>query len=483
LNLPAKLNSKELLFFFFSAIAFIAGNIILLINDIPLLPLLPLVIVYLLIVINNYSLVYYFTLAVLPFSFDQSLFGGFSLSIPAEPLMITLLFLSGLMFFRNKIDIAFFRHPLFALLILHLALFIFNIFISIDPVVSVKYFLAKLWFIAAFVIVPSFVIQSEKELKKSFWYFFIPLMITVCYTMARYAMKGFAFDEVNSGSRPFYVNHVVFSCTLGISLPFIWYARQWYRNNLFLNWLIIGSIALILIAIGFAYTRTTWIAVAITPLALIVFTTKYFKKLMVIGLLAVAGFCYHLLDNNRYMKYAPDYEHTVFNKEDLGKHLEATYELQDVSGMERVYRWVAALGMIKDNFWLGTGTNTFYPEYKKYANPSFITWVSNNSERSTAHNYFLLLMCEQGVFGFILFTTLYLAMIIYCYNIYHRSKSKLIRRLSIACYLSLIILLVHLILGDMIEIDKSGGIFFLILALIIKLDIWSRVQITDDRRP
>lgn len=474
MNSFSKLNSREILFFFISAFIFIAGNIILLIKDFPLLPLTPLIIIYILIILNNYSLIYYLLLASLPFSFDYAVFGGFSLSVPAEPLMITLLALSGVMFYRNRKDLTFYHHPLFAILVIQLLLFIFNIFISIDPGLSLKYLLAKFWFIAAFVVAPSFFIKSEEDLKKSFWYIFIPLMLTVCYTLARYALGGFSFEEVSEASRPFYPNHVIFSCTLGMLLPFVWYARSWYRSNPFVNLVLVGSILLILMAIAFAYTRTTWIAVVLTPFALIVFKTNYFKKTLVLGLIVVAGFCYSLIHDNAYIKYAPDYQHTVFNAEDLGKHLEATYEMQDVSGMERVYRWVAALGLIKDNFWLGTGNNTFYPEYKKYANPAFITWVSHNPEHSTTHNYFLLVMCEQGVFGFLLFTILYLAMILYCYQIYHRSSSPLIKKICSACYLVLVILLVHLVLGDMIEVEKTGSIFFIVLALIIKMDMWSR---------
>lgn len=46
--------------------------------------------------------------------------------------------------------------------------------------------------------------------------------------------------------------------------------------------------------------------------------------------------------------------HTEFD--DL---LEATYKLEMLNAMERVYRWMAGIEMIKDRFWMGFGPGTF----------------------------------------------------------------------------------------------------------------------------
>ena len=41
-------------------------------------------------------------------------------------------------------------------------------------------------------------------------------MLSVCYTVARHALKSFGFDEINIAARPFYANHVIYACALGI---------------------------------------------------------------------------------------------------------------------------------------------------------------------------------------------------------------------------------------------------------------------------
>ena len=100
----------------------------------------------------------------------------------------------------------------------------------------------------------------------------------------------------------------------------------------------------------------------------------------------------------------------------------STYQLKDVSTAERFYRWIAGVRMIKDNWLTGYGPNTFYENYKGYTVPAYKTWVSDNPEHSTVHNYFLLTAIEQGIPGFIFFTAAVGAMIYYAQHLYHRVK-------------------------------------------------------------
>ncbi len=471
-----QVSTKNKIIFFISAcLIVIFSNIAFVINDLPLLTAFPLLIIFLLLTVTNYSILFYGLVASLPISFDIGI-GSFTLSTPSEPLMIASLGVFVLLLTINHklFETEFFKHSLITLLFLHYVVFILNIFISVNPFLSFKYLLAKTWFFAGFIFLPSILVKKEAGFKKIFWCFYIPLMFTVLYTIVRHALTAFGFEEINAAAKPFYANHVIYACTLGLALPFAVYAIGWYKHKPLLYFGLIASVVLLLFAILTSYTRTTWIAVVALIPALFIFRSNYFKHTLMIGLLAIVGFCYYLSHNNKYMDYAPNYYKTVFNKEDFNKHLKATVALEDVSGMERVYRWVAAVDMIKHNFFTGTGNNTFYPEYKKYANPAFITYLSHNPEGSSTHNYFLMIFSEQGVFGFLLFSALYIWALICCYHIFRRSRDTFIRNAVTACFLSLILFLVHLVLGDMVEVDKNGGIFFLILMFIIRLDLMNR---------
>lgn len=406
-------------------------------------------------------------LASLAMSMDIS-FGSLSLSTPAEPLLMVATGIWFVLLINQRSEIKkYLNNPLVVIIILQLILFGLNIFISKEPILSLKYLLAKLWFFGGFIFLPLLILRNEKSYKTAFWSFFIPLMISVLYTIVNHAMKGFSFEDVNPSARPLYANHVIYACTLGLTLPFSIAALGWYKEKSLIRLFLISCIIILIFAIITSYTRTTWIAVFAAGASIIVFRSKFLKFSILAGIIGVFAFTYHLVDDNYYMKYAPNFNKTVFNKDDFGKHMEATVELSDVSGMERVYRWVAAANLIQHNFWTGTGNNTFYPTYKEYANPAFITWVSDNPEGSSTHNYFLLVFCDQGIFGLLLFVLFYIWAMLKTKVVYNLTNDKFIRTLMTTCFATLILFLVHLFLGDMVEVEKNGGIFFLIIAMII----------------
>ena len=141
--------------------------------------------------------------------------------------------------------------------------------------------------------------------------------------------------------------------------------------------------------------------------------------------------------------------------------------------MERVYRWVAAARMIGDKPLVGSGAATFYPEYKRYTVKSFRTYVSVNSEKSTTHNYFLLQLAEQGIPGFLLFIALITTALLRAERLYHRARHQPeIRWVVLAAALSLVVIVFHLTLNELVEVDKIGPVFFICLALLVRCDSW-----------
>lgn len=471
MNKLKSIGRNEYLFFFLVILIFIFANIFGYWKGIPFVALTPIVVSFLIALVYDYRIIFYTLLVCLSVSFDMSI-GPLSLSVPTEPLLILGTGIWIILLLNNRTSIRnYINNPLVVLLILQLLLFTFNIFISIEPVLSLKYLLSKLWFFGGFVFFPILILKDERSYKAAFWCFFIPLMLSVLYTIINHAATGFSFDEVNQSARPLYANHVIYACTLGLIFPFAVAAIGWYKNNARIKIILYTSIVILIFAIITSYTRTTWIAIIGAGLSIFVFKSNYLKLSFVIGIIGLVFFCYNLVHHNNYMKYAPNYSNTNFNKDDFGKHMQATVELRDVSGMERVYRWVAAINLIQHHFWLGTGNNTFYPTYKTYANPSFVTNVSHNPEHSSTHNYFLLVFCDQGVFGFLLFSILYLWAMLRTKLIYLSTNDKFIRTLMTATFAMLVLLLVHLFLGDMIEIEKNGGFFLLALSFIISSEM------------
>jgi O-antigen ligase len=170
--------------------------------------------------------------------------------------------------------------------------------------------------------------------------------------------------------------------------------------------------------------------------------------------------------NNKYMEFTPDFEKTITHKE-FDNLLEATYKLEDISSMERVYRWMAGIEMIKDRFWMGFGPGSFYSNYKSYSISRFQTYVSDNPEQSGIHNYYLMTWVEQGLIGFLIFIGLCFVILIESENLYHKCTNPKDKYLVMACALAFIIIFAMNLINDLIETDKVGPFFFLNMAFLL----------------
>lgn len=191
---------------------------------------------------------------------------------------------------------------------------------------------------------------------------------------------------------------------------------------------------------------------------------------LVVGIMGVIFILMYLINENRFMFYAPDFEQTIYHTR-WDDHITATYQLQDVSSMERVYRWVAGVRMFSEHPITGYGPNNFYPVYKEYTVSAFETYISDNKERSTVHNYYLLMLIEQGIPGFLIFTFLSLYSLYLGQKVYSRSRTKTGKNMAMALTLSILMMYVSLQLSDLVETDKLGSIYFMSLALLVKLDL------------
>ena len=169
--------------------------------------------------------------------------------------------------------------------------------------------------------------------------------------------------------------------------------------------------------------------------------------------------------DNKYLNFAPDFEHTITHTE-FSDLLSATYKLQDISTMERVFRWVAGYHMIKERPLMGFGPANFHNNYKSYTLYSFRTYVSDNPEKSGVHSYYLMIAIEQGIIGFFIFIALCIFVLIYGETVYHQLTDKEDRLLAMSAIISFGIILSILIMNDMIETDKVGPFFFLSMAIL-----------------
>lgn len=419
----------------------------------------------------DFKKLFYITLFLIPFSIEVTLPGGIGTDFPPELLIIGLMLVYLLFFLKNlkNIESSFYKHPITILVMLHLIWTFITTIHSYDYLVSIKFLLAKFWYVFVFYFMAGHIIRKSKDFKTLFWFFFFPIFATIFYVMVRHAGTGFSFKEINYCVGPFYRNHVMYGCIVALFLPFIWYVRQWYPKRSFKWWVLVGALLVGLLAVQLSYTRAAYVGIAIAIAAVYIVRFRLMKVAVSLAILLALGVVVHLVTNSNYMEYAPEYKNTVSHNR-FDNLISATAKGEDISTMERVYRWVAGYQMSQKEPLTGFGPGNFYGFYKGYTVTSFETYVSDNPEQSGIHNYYLMLIVEQGFIGAFIFLLLCFYFLIRGETVYHNTKDPKKKMMVMTVILTVIIIDCLLLINDMIETDKIGSFFFICLAILANID-------------
>ncbi len=433
---------------------------------------LPLAALIVFLAIVDFKILFYLLLACLPLSTELYFENGIGTDFPSEPLIIGLMgvYLLYALRYGERIDGRFLRHPISLLILLHLGWVLITTVTSDYLIISLKFALAKVWYIITFYLLAGHLLQQRADIRRLFVWIFIPLMLTIIVVLIRHSAYGFSFEDVYKVLDPFYRNHVNYACLMALFFPFLWYAVFWYKDRPLVRNILIALIPFLLVAIYLSYTRAAYVALILAAGVYVVIRLRWTKYMLgvAVGLLLLG--IAHLSNKNNYLDYAPQYERAITHK-DFDDLLEATYKLEDISTMERVYRWVAGAFMVMEKPALGFGPGNFYHFYHSYTVNRFRTYVSDNPEQSSAHNYYLTVALEQGIPGLLIFLLLCFYTLVRAESIYHRTKSRTDRTYLLAATLSFVIILSVLLINDLIETDKVGSFFFLMLAIIVNWDL------------
>lgn len=418
---------------------------------------------------QNWSFIFFLLIFLIPWSIEYNFTPTLGTDLPDEPLMLLTagLFLLNWVYKPGYLDKSTWRHPVIALLLFHFTWIIFSVIFSSDWLISLKYLLAKSWYLLAFVLAPLILFREKKWIRLTALLFLFSMMTVTIISLIRHYQLGFTFETINKAVAPFFRNHVNYSAMLACALPVL--VACWQMNK---KWrlFISGLMAIVLLALFLSFARGAWLALVVGAVSYLLISIRKLFVVFVGSIILIIAAVFWLKSNDRYLEYSHNFRTTIFHK-NFKQHLRATYQLKDVSTAERFNRWIAGVRMVGDRGELGYGPGTFYYNYKPYAIPVFKTWVSKNEEQSTVHNYFLLLAIEQGLPGLVIFLLLLGAMICYAEKIYHNAEDKFYRVAAMACGVMLMMIITVNFLSDLIETDKVGSLFFLCLACLVAIDI------------
>lgn len=424
----------------------------------------------------NRETVFWLLIASLPFSFEFQLNPSLGLDLPDEVLMlgVSLFFACAWLYKPALLSRSVISHPLVILLLVVFSWSLCTAFLSTDQIISFKYILAKTWYLGAFVLAPLVLFRDKKNLKKAAIIFSVSLFAVMMIILFRHGLKGFHFSTINEAASPFFRNHVNYSSMLVLLFPLLLVFYKTVQQKKFRQWILV-AMGLFFAALFFTYARGAWLALLAGIAAWVLITSRKLVPAVILAFGMIIFSLYWISKEDRYLKLAHDYKTTIFHS-NFSEHLLATYQMKDVSTAERFYRWIAGIRMAGEHGLTGTGPNTFYNNYRPYAVPAYRTWVSNNPDHSTIHNYFLLLLVEQGYPGMIIFLLMIIAMFYYAQHIYNRAKDVFYKNTALATAMMLAMIVTVNLLSDLIETDKIGSMFYICIALLVSADLATKKE-------
>jgi O-antigen ligase len=423
---------------------------------------------------HNPSVLFYLLLISLSLSVEFSFSDQLGTDLPDEPLMLAVSVLSVLYLvyrftpFRSRL----WHHPLLICLLAWIGWMTITTMVSTTPWISFKFLLAKSWYIGAFLLAPLIWLRDQQSIRRALYSLFVPLFLLALLSVIRHAFEGFSFITSSAVVQPYFRNHVVYSAMLVTLVPVLFFSRRFTQKKQLWD----AAMILVLVALFFSYARGAWLALFVGVGAYLLLRNRLlvygYAVVLLLSLLTIVW----LKQGDRYLQFAPDYRTTIFHS-DFQDHWRATYQGKDVSSVERFYRWIAGVRMVEEKPLIGFGPSSFYTRYRQYTVPAYKTWVSNNPDRSTVHNYFLLTAVEQGIPGLIIFLILFGALLFYAEKLYHRNRAIWIGQLAAGIAVIVVMLGVVNFWSDLIETDKIGSLFFLSIALLLILDHRSKEDV------
>jgi len=445
-----------------------------------LFAIMPLAYLLILLAIANWKTAYWLFLFTIPISiqiwfFDYTL----STSVPDEPIMWLFLLVFILMWARNPklIPAWWWRNPITAIVVLQFIWLIVAVAFSKEPVFSIKFLLAKCWFMVSFFVLPVFVFKNKKDFKTAFLVTLIPLLATALIIFYKHYQIGFNFRKVEKAIGGIYYNHVDYSTVLSMFFPVLCMAFSLTRGK---NWILRGVLLLIIIfflpAIYFTYARAAMLAVVFAAVIYFAIRLRLVNLVMPVFYGLVALLLVYMIRDNKFIDFRPNYRQTYMHK-NWTDHIIATFRGEDMSSMERLYRWIAGIRMSADRPLTGYGPNSFYYYYKPYAVSTFRTYVSRNEEKSTTHNYFLYMLVEQGWPAMLLYTILVALVFAQAQKVYYRFNDRFYKKVTLAIAMMFAAGFINNFFSELLETHKVGAMFYISIALLVILDRKSRTEV------
>lgn len=433
-----------------------------------LLPLGALLVAMMILSLDKVLLFLVFTVPLSIFYFNPNLHVGFTL--PTEPILFGVMILFFIKFlFQGGFDSKVLGHPLSIAIILMLVWMFITSVSSEMPIVSFKYFAARLWFVVVFFYMMTELFKTQDNIKKFFWIFMIPLAAVVIYTMYVHSQNGFTKESSTWVMFPFFKEHTSYGAVLAMYVPIAFAFAFLLKNGL--NNKILGIILFLILTIGviFSFTRAAWLSLVVASLAALVIYLKMSKAMFYSLVLAFFATLWYF-QGDLVKKFE---KNDQVSSDNLTEHVESMSNIStDASNLERINRWKSAFRMFSERPILGFGPGTYMFLYAPYQKPSEKTIISTNSgNMGNAHSEYIGPLAESGILGFVFIAILVFITISTGIRVYYKMESFELKIIAMASLMGLITYWTHGFLNNFLEMDKASCPVWGFSAVLVILDL------------
>lgn len=441
---------------------------------------LPVILAILLVAIFSFDKIVYLAVLFVPLSVPLSdiIPGfGFDMYLPTEPLLFGLLIVFILKLISERgFDMQILTHPVSLAIYINLLWIFLTSLTSTMPLVSFKFLLARIWFVAVLYFLTAKLFSESKNLEKYIWLYVVSLVIVIFYTLNRHLGYGLWNKEVaNFVPWPFYKDHTSYGAALAMYLPFLMMFS--FAGFVSRKEKIVSVAAMIILLAGFvlSYTRAAWLSFIAAGVVFVVIKLKIRFKPLFITFISVVTFIL-VFQNQILMSLEQNSEQS---SADLRTHISSMSNITtDASNLERINRWSCAIRMFGDKPVFGFGPGTYMFQYAPYQLNENRTIISTNSaDGGNAHSEYLGPLSESGVLGLLSFLLIVGTVIYTAVHTYMRLTDKRLKSFVLASLISLVTYYVHGFLNNFLDTDKLSVPFWGFTAMIVAIDIYSRNQI------
>lgn len=396
---------------------------------------------------------------------------GFGLFIPTEPLLFGSMMLFIWMQLRKPfLDSRLWRHPIIWTVAIYLIWVTITSITSTHPVTSLKFLLAKLWFIIPILVFGTHFLKDILSIERFLWLFLIGMTIVILYTVFHHASYRFGEKESHWVMWPFFKDHTIYGAIVALSLPLSIGIFRNKNHTPLVQAALIGMITVIITGLYFSYTRAAWLSV-IAALGVWLLIRLRIKFSLIAGVTLTAAIVLFISWDRIQMELERNkQEHTT---EEFGERLQsATNVTTDASNLERINRWSCALEMFKERPIMGFGPGTYAFEYARFQEPENLTIISTNfGDLGNAHSEYLGPLAEMGVLGLLTFLGIVAAIFYSGIQLYldWPEEDRRHRVLILSMVLSLTTYFVHGILNNYLDTDKASIPIWFMCAVFIVL--------------